>query len=111
MKCPSCGAAELVHDTRDLPYTLNGEATVIPEVCGDFCPACHEVMLDACESNRVSGAMLAFQQGSLAPRPSDALSARAHQQSDAVFDAATAARMLDDPALASADLLDILALD
>lgn len=21
MKCPSCGAAELIHDTRDLPYT------------------------------------------------------------------------------------------
>lgn len=21
MKCPVCGAAELIHDTRDLPYT------------------------------------------------------------------------------------------
>lgn len=21
MKCPCCGAAELIHDTRDMPYT------------------------------------------------------------------------------------------
>ena len=21
MKCPNCGAAKLVHDTRDMPYT------------------------------------------------------------------------------------------
>ena len=32
MKCPTCGAAELVHDTRDTPYTYKGEATVIPAV-------------------------------------------------------------------------------
>jgi len=25
MKCPVCGAAELIHDTRDLPYTYKGE--------------------------------------------------------------------------------------
>lgn len=30
MKCPVCGAAELIHDTRDLPYTYKGETTVIP---------------------------------------------------------------------------------
>lgn len=60
MKCPSCGAAELVHDTRDLPYTYKGEATAIPAVRGDFCPACDEAVLDARESSRVSAAMLAF---------------------------------------------------
>ena len=32
MKCPVCGAAELIHDTRDLPYTYKGEATTIPAV-------------------------------------------------------------------------------
>lgn len=60
MKCPSCEAAGLVHDTRDLPYTYKGESTVIPEVTGDFCPACGEAVLDMAESTRTSAAMLAF---------------------------------------------------
>lgn len=29
MKCPVCGAAELIHDSRDLPYTYEGETTII----------------------------------------------------------------------------------
>ena len=60
MKCPSCGVAELVRDTRDLPYSYKGEATTIPAVSGDFCPACDEAVLEADESSRVSAAMLAF---------------------------------------------------
>jgi len=55
MKCPVCGAAELVHDTRDMPYTYKGEA-----VTGDFCPACAESILDATESDRVMREMRAF---------------------------------------------------
>jgi HTH-type transcriptional regulator/antitoxin MqsA len=46
MKCPVCGAAELIHDTRDLPYTYKGEATTIPAVTADFCPACDESITD-----------------------------------------------------------------
>jgi len=60
MKCPVCGKAELVHDTRDMPYSYRGEQTVIPDVSGDHCAACDEVVLDAAESERVSAAMLAF---------------------------------------------------
>ena len=60
MKCPSCAAADLVPDTRDMPYTYKGESTVIAGVTGDFCPACGESVLDAAESSRVSAAMLAF---------------------------------------------------
>jgi HTH-type transcriptional regulator / antitoxin MqsA len=60
MKCPVCGAAELIHDTRDLPYTYKGEPTVIAAVTGDFCPACSESILDASESNRVMRDMSAF---------------------------------------------------
>lgn len=60
MKCPSCAADSLVHDTRDLPYTYKGESTVIPEISGDFCPACGEAVLDMAESALVSVAMLAF---------------------------------------------------
>ena len=60
MKCPVCGAAELVHDTRDLPYSYKGESTVIASVSGDFCPACSESILDAIESKRVMLEMRAF---------------------------------------------------
>ena len=60
MKCPSCAAAELVHDTRDLPYTYKGESTIIPAVVGDFCPACDEAILESGESARTSALMLEF---------------------------------------------------
>lgn len=60
MKCPVCGAAELIHDTRDLPYTYKGETFTIGAVSGDFCPACAEAILDSAESNRVMGEMRAF---------------------------------------------------
>ncbi|MDD2686338.1 MAG: type II toxin-antitoxin system MqsA family antitoxin [Gallionella sp.] len=60
MKCPSCAATELVHDTRDMPYTYKGESTAILDVTGDFCSACGEAILDAPESSRISAAMLEF---------------------------------------------------
>lgn len=60
MKCPVCGAAKLIHDTRDLPYIYKGETTIIPAVTGDFCPACDESILDAVESERVMREMRAF---------------------------------------------------
>lgn len=60
MKCLACGAAELLSDTRDLPYTYKGESTLIEAVTGDYCPACDEAVFDAAESQRVSAAMLAF---------------------------------------------------
>jgi HTH-type transcriptional regulator/antitoxin MqsA len=60
MKCPVCGAAELIHDTRDLPYTYKGEITSIAAVTGDFCPACAESILGAAESNRVMCEMQTF---------------------------------------------------
>jgi len=55
MKCPSCAAADLVHDTRNMPYTY-----VIPSVTGEFCPACDESILDADESRRTMCFMLEF---------------------------------------------------
>lgn len=60
MKCPNCGAAKLVRDTRDVPYTYKGESTVLPDVTGDFCPACDESVLGAEESRRTMDLMLAF---------------------------------------------------
>lgn len=60
MKCPTCGAVALVHDTRDMPYTYKGESTVIPAVTGDFCPACGEAVLDIAEATRTGSLMLEF---------------------------------------------------
>jgi HTH-type transcriptional regulator/antitoxin MqsA len=60
MKCPVCGAAELIHDTRDLPYTYKGETTTIPAVAADFCPACDESITDMAETDRVMREMQAF---------------------------------------------------
>lgn len=62
MKCPSCGTAELVYDTRDMPYTYKGESATLPSVSGDFCSACGEAVLDAKESRRVNTLMREFNQ-------------------------------------------------
>jgi HTH-type transcriptional regulator / antitoxin MqsA len=62
MKCPACGAAKLVHDTRDMPYTYKGESTTLPAINGNFCPACFEAVLDAKESRRVNTLMREFNQ-------------------------------------------------
>lgn len=60
MICPECGAAELVHDTRDMPVEHNGQTTTIPAVTGDYCPACGEAVLDREEGDRVGELVGAF---------------------------------------------------
>ena len=60
MKCPSCGSAELVYDTRDRPLTYKGQTTIIPAVTGEFCPACGDVVLDHGQGNRVGAVAGAF---------------------------------------------------
>lgn len=60
MKCPVCGVAELVHDTRDQSYTYKGETTVLSSVSGDFCTACGESILNSEESRRTMDMMLEF---------------------------------------------------
>jgi HTH-type transcriptional regulator / antitoxin MqsA len=60
MKCPVCGAAKLIHDTRDIAYTYKGESTVIPAVTADFCAACDESLTDVSETKRVMDLMLSF---------------------------------------------------
>lgn len=61
MKCLCCGVAELIHDTRDMPYTYKGENTIIPAVTGDFCPACGEVILNREYGDRYSEMVGFFQ--------------------------------------------------
>ena len=60
MKSPVCGAAQLIHDTRDLPYTYKGETTTISAVTADFCPACDESITNMMETERVMREMQAF---------------------------------------------------
>ena len=59
MKCPICGAAELIHDTRDIPYIYKGKTTTL-KTTGDFCPACGESIHDMEDSERVMREMQAF---------------------------------------------------
>ncbi|WP_449370452.1 type II toxin-antitoxin system MqsA family antitoxin [Thiomonas sp.] len=61
MKYPNCGAARLIHDTRDMSYTYKGEHATIPAVTGDFCPACGEVVLDSEQGDRYSELVGQFQ--------------------------------------------------
>jgi len=61
MLCPCCGEAELIHDIRDMSYTYKGEVTVIPEIEGDFCPACGEVILSREQGDRYSESIGLFQ--------------------------------------------------
>ena len=61
MKCPCCGAAELIHDTRDMPYTYKSETTTIAAVTGDFCPACGEAVLNREHGDRYSESIGLFQ--------------------------------------------------
>lgn len=60
MKCPVCGGAELVHDTRDIEYTYKGESTILQAVTGDFCPDCHESVHDREQCIRLNDLMLEF---------------------------------------------------
>jgi len=57
MKCPACGASDLIHDTRDVPYSYKGEATIIPAITADFCPACAEIVLDSAAADRYGAAV------------------------------------------------------
>lgn len=60
MRCPVCGGAELVRDTRDRPYTYKGQTTIIPAVTGEFCPACGDCVLDRGQGDRVGAVVGAF---------------------------------------------------
>lgn len=59
MQCPACGAVALKADMRDISYTYKGETISIPGVKGDYCSECGEAVIDPCDAERVSEAMLA----------------------------------------------------
>lgn len=82
MKCPVCGGAELVRDTRDLLYLYKGETTFIPNVTGDFCPACAEVVLDSAEADRYGAEVRVFNQQVNAARVDPVFIASVRQKLD-----------------------------
>jgi len=59
MKCPCCGAAELVQETREMTHAYKGQSATIL-VTGDHCPACREVILDKEQGDRMLQEMRAF---------------------------------------------------
>ncbi|WP_052409759.1 type II toxin-antitoxin system MqsA family antitoxin [Paraburkholderia oxyphila] len=61
MRCPNCGAAELIRDQRDLSYSYKGETTSVPSMTGDFCPDCDEVVFDGEQGDRYADWIAAFQ--------------------------------------------------
>ncbi|WP_354684023.1 type II toxin-antitoxin system MqsA family antitoxin [Cupriavidus necator] len=60
MRCPTCGQAHLIRDTRDLHHSYRGRSTLILAVTGDFCPACGECITGPEESRSVMDQMLRF---------------------------------------------------
>ena len=57
MKCPACGAAELVADCRDITRQVDGVSTTVPNAQGHFCPACGECVLDHQQYDRHAAAL------------------------------------------------------
>jgi HTH-type transcriptional regulator/antitoxin MqsA len=59
MKCPACGAGNLVRESRDLSITYGGRGMVIRQ-SGDFCDACGEGIFSSDESEHYLAAVNAF---------------------------------------------------
>jgi len=57
MRCPVCGATDLVHETRDLVYVYKGRAVTVPAIAGEFCAACDEAVLGEEEARRYEDAL------------------------------------------------------
>lgn len=57
MKCPVCGGAELIHDTRDIPWVYKGQQILLSAITGDYCPCCGEIILNEEQSNRYARAI------------------------------------------------------
>jgi len=62
MKCPLCGAGDMVHEFRSLTYTYGGRSTVVMQ-SGEFCTVCGEGVFSAEESERYLAAVTAFRAG------------------------------------------------
>ncbi|YCI81517.1 type II toxin-antitoxin system MqsA family antitoxin [Enterobacteriaceae bacterium] len=80
MKCPVCGGAELIHDTRDIPWVYKGQQTVLPAITGDYCPSCGEIILNEEQSNGYARAVREAQKSINAQRVDPAFITRIRQK-------------------------------
>ncbi len=53
-KCPSCGIADMVFESRDIPFDYKGERLVVQNVLGWFCTSCNEAVFNEGEGVRYS---------------------------------------------------------
>ncbi len=60
MRCASCGATKLVHDTRDVPYTYKGQSTTIFGITGDYCSTCGDSVHEGTDAQRYTAEVMAF---------------------------------------------------
>ncbi|EJX4511713.1 type II toxin-antitoxin system MqsA family antitoxin [Salmonella enterica] len=60
MKCPTCGGADLKHETRDVEYEYKGFKTSIHGITGDYCGTCGEAVLDDEAGDKYMAAITAF---------------------------------------------------
>ncbi|MDA3132236.1 type II TA system antitoxin MqsA family protein [Atlantibacter subterraneus] len=60
MKCPVCGGAELLHESRDMQYEYKGRKTVFHAVKGQFCDRCGEVIFGDGEGDEYFAGMVEF---------------------------------------------------
>ncbi|EAA9733948.1 YgiT-type zinc finger protein [Salmonella enterica] len=60
MKCPTCGGADLKHETRDVEYEYKGFKTIIRGITGDYCGTCGEAVLGDEAGDKYMAAITAF---------------------------------------------------
>lgn len=60
MKCPVCGTAGTVHETRNVTRQYKGVRRVFKDVTGTFCDACGEITFDAQEGQDYFEQVAAF---------------------------------------------------
>ena len=56
-ECLDCGHKEMIHATRDVPFTYKGHQTTVPKIKGLHCFHCGEVEFDAGEGVRFAEAI------------------------------------------------------
>lgn len=58
--CPSCGASEMVCESRDIPFDYKGERHIVPHVRGWYCTSCGEALFADGEGTRYAADIDSF---------------------------------------------------
>lgn len=60
MKCPTCGHAEMIFETRDETLSYSSQSLTLHAMQGEFCPVCGEGMWDEESYRRYTEAQAAL---------------------------------------------------